>query len=132
MQIQRICRPRSFWSSSIMTMLNALDGNDFYFFFSSKFYFFRIYFVYSGHLNDLENILPHTIVGFVYLMTNPPVLAAVNLFRVFGIARFVHTFVYVVKPMPQPARAISFFVSWLCTFYMCLKVIAFFGGAVPK
>lgn len=42
MQIQRICRPRSFWSSSIMTMLNALDGNDFYFFiFSLKFYFFE-------------------------------------------------------------------------------------------
>lgn len=79
--------------------------------------------VRRAHRNDLENILPFFIIGLLYTLTNPSAFLAINLFRAVGIARVVHTLVYAVVVVPQPARALSFFVALIATAYMALQVI---------
>lgn len=73
---------------------------------------------FSAHRNDLENILPGFLIGFIYVMSNPAAGLATTLFKVAAIARFIHTFVYAIKPMPQPSRALSFFVYYAIVVYM--------------
>ncbi|KAL1129004.1 hypothetical protein AAG570_013536 [Ranatra chinensis] len=85
--------------------------------------------VRRAHLNDLENIPFFILSAFAYTMTNPTPWLAVNLFRAFTIARIVHTFVYAVFVVPQPARAIAFFVGIGVTMYMSLVSIAYFSFA---
>ncbi|KAL7743308.1 hypothetical protein ACLKA6_012472 [Drosophila palustris] len=79
--------------------------------------------VRRAHRNDLENILPFFIIGLLYTLTNPSAFLAINLFRAVGIARITHTLVYAVVVVPQPARALSFFVALLATAYMALQVV---------
>ncbi|EDV99801.1 GH12207 [Drosophila grimshawi] len=79
--------------------------------------------VRRAHRNDLENILPFFIVGLLYTLTNPSAFLAINLFRAVGIARIAHTLVYAVVVVPQPARALAFFVALLATVYMALQVV---------
>ncbi|XP_061395202.1 microsomal glutathione S-transferase 1-like [Musca vetustissima] len=81
--------------------------------------------VRRAHLNDMENIFPFFAAGFFYVMTNPSAFLAINLFRAVAIARIVHTLVYAVVVVPQPARAISFFVAFLATVYMAVQVIIY-------
>ncbi|XP_062534786.1 microsomal glutathione S-transferase 1-like [Armigeres subalbatus] len=76
-----------------------------------------------AHLNDLENILPFFVIGFLYLFTNPSVLVATNLFRAVAVARIVHTLVYAVFVIPQPARGLSWMVGYFSTAYMAVKII---------
>ncbi|KAG5682645.1 hypothetical protein PVAND_011984 [Polypedilum vanderplanki] len=78
-----------------------------------------------AHRNDLENIPIFLIIAFLYVLTSPSQFIAVNLIRLFAISRLIHTFVYAIKPM-QPARAITFFVGALVTFYMSINVLIFF------
>lgn len=80
--------------------------------------------VRRAHRNDLENIVPFFVIGLLYVLTNPSAFLAINLFRAVGIARIAHTLVYAVVVVPQPARAIAFFVALLATVYMALQVIA--------
>ncbi|XP_030386658.1 microsomal glutathione S-transferase 1 isoform X2 [Scaptodrosophila lebanonensis] len=80
--------------------------------------------VRRAHRNDLENILPFFIIGLLYTLTNPSTFLAVNLFRAVGISRIVHTLVYAVVVVPQPARALAFFVALGSTAYMALQVVA--------
>ncbi|KRF82510.1 microsomal glutathione S-transferase 1 isoform X2 [Drosophila virilis] len=80
--------------------------------------------VRRAHRNDLENILPFFIIGLLYTLTNPSAFLAINLFRAVGISRIAHTLVYAVVVVPQPARALAFFVALLATAYMALQVIA--------
>ncbi|KAH8403568.1 hypothetical protein KR009_008575 [Drosophila setifemur] len=79
--------------------------------------------VRRAHRNDLENILPFFAIGFLYVLTNPSAGLAITLFRAVGIARIVHTIVYAVVVLPQPSRALSFFVALGATIYMALQVI---------
>lgn len=79
--------------------------------------------LFRAHLNDLENILPHLFAGFFYVLTNPAVLTATLLFKVSAIARIVHTIVYAVVVIPQPARGTVWFVHYLITFYMAISVL---------
>ncbi|XP_034482770.1 microsomal glutathione S-transferase 1 isoform X1 [Drosophila innubila] len=79
--------------------------------------------VRRAHRNDLENILPFFIIGLLYTLTNPSAFLAINLFRAVGIARVAHTLVYAVVVVPQPARALAFFVALLATVYMALQVV---------
>ncbi|XP_071449710.1 microsomal glutathione S-transferase 1-like [Hetaerina americana] len=83
--------------------------------------------VRRAHLNDLENIPIFWIVGLLYVLTQPQAIIAVNLFRVFFVARAMHTFVYAVVVMPQPARALSWFAGVGVTIYMALQVILHFA-----
>uniref|UniRef100_A0A1L8E4A3 Microsomal glutathione S-transferase 1 n=2 Tax=Nyssomyia neivai TaxID=330878 RepID=A0A1L8E4A3_9DIPT len=82
--------------------------------------------VRRAHRNDLENIFPFILVAFFYVLTNPDVWLATNLFRAAAIARIVHTFVYAVYVVPQPARGLAFFVCLGCTLYMAFKTLVFF------
>lgn len=79
--------------------------------------------VRRAHRNDLENIVPFFVIGLLYTLTNPSAFLAINLFRAVGIARIAHTLVYAVVVVPQPARALAFFVALLATVYMALQVV---------
>ncbi|KRF99648.1 uncharacterized protein Dwil_GK25033, isoform B [Drosophila willistoni] len=79
--------------------------------------------VRRAHRNDLENILPFFIIGLLYTLTNPSAFLAITLFRVVGIARIVHTLVYAVVVVPQPARALSWFAAYGATIYMAVQVV---------
>jgi len=82
--------------------------------------------VRRGHLNDLENIIPFITIALFYTLTDPTEFVAVNLFRVFTIARILHTFVYTVVVIPQPSRGLAFGVGYAITIYMALQVILHF------
>lgn len=85
--------------------------------------------VRRAHLNDLENIPAFWVLGALYLTTGPSASLATNLFRIYAGGRVLHTFVYAVKPLPQPARGICFGVPFLITIYMGVKVIQYYSGA---
>lgn len=78
---------------------------------------------FRAHRNDLENIIPFFVITFFYIGLNPSAYIAINLIRTFAISRIVHTFVYAVVVIPQPARALSWFVSYLITGYMAVQVL---------
>ncbi|XP_054730219.1 microsomal glutathione S-transferase 1-like [Anastrepha obliqua] len=78
--------------------------------------------VRRAHRNDLENILPFLAIGFLYVLINPNNGLAINLFRAVGISRIVHTIVYAIVVVPQPSRALAFFVALLATAYMAFQV----------
>lgn len=79
--------------------------------------------VYSAHRNDLENLLPSLVLGFMYMLTNPSPAPACLLFKIGAIARIIHTIVYAIIVIPQPARALSCFVQYAITIYMGVSVV---------
>lgn len=82
--------------------------------------------VRRAHRNDLENILPFFIAGLFYVLTNPEAFIAVNIFRAAAVARIVHTLVYAVVVVPQPSRAIAWFVCFAATAYMSVQSALYF------
>ncbi|XP_035913941.1 microsomal glutathione S-transferase 1-like isoform X2 [Anopheles stephensi] len=82
--------------------------------------------VRRAHLNDLENILPFFVIGFLYLLTNPAPFLAINLFRAVAVSRILHTLVYAVVVVPQPARFLAFMGGMVPTVYMTLQTILYF------
>ncbi|XP_059619262.1 microsomal glutathione S-transferase 1-like [Phlebotomus argentipes] len=82
--------------------------------------------VRRAHRNDLENVFPFILVAFFYVLTNPEAYLAINLFRAAVISRIVHTLVYAVWVIPQPARGLAFFVCLGSTLFMAFKTIVFF------
>ncbi|PSN38698.1 Microsomal glutathione S-transferase 1 [Blattella germanica] len=79
--------------------------------------------VRRGHQNDLENILPFFVVGFLYILTEPSVFLAVNLYRIVTISRILHTIVYTVVVIPQPARFLACGIPYFITAYMAIQVV---------
>lgn len=61
------------------------------------------------HLNDLENILPFLIVGFLYALSGPSFGLAATLFAIFTVARLLHTATYLAEM--QPWRSIFYEVG---------------------
>ena len=47
--------------------------------------------------NDLENVLPFVLISAMYITTNPALSCAKIVFRVWTLARYIHTFVYVFQ-----------------------------------
>nr|XP_029710940.1 microsomal glutathione S-transferase 1-like [Aedes albopictus] len=82
--------------------------------------------VRRAHRNDLENILPFFVVAFLYLLTNPDPRWATKLIRAVVVSRIVHSLVYGLMPVPQPARLLSFGVTMLVTFYMVVQCALYF------
>ncbi len=68
----------------------------------------------------MENILPFVLISFIYVLSDPIPPVAVNIFRACTAARIWHTFVYAIYVIPQPARAIGFFVPYIAMFYMAV------------
>lgn len=83
-----------------------------------------------AHLNDLENIPAFWILGALYLTTNPAAAWATLLFRAYTLGRLLHTFVYAIKPLPQPSRAIAYFIPYLIMWYMGYQVIVYYLSAL--
>ncbi|KAF2881625.1 hypothetical protein ILUMI_24568 [Ignelater luminosus] len=82
--------------------------------------------VRRAHLNDLENIPIFFLAGFAYLLTDPDPTTALNLFRAYTLARCLHTFVYAVVVVPQPARGLAWGTGFFITGYMAIKAICHF------
>jgi glutathione S-transferase len=81
--------------------------------------------VRRAHQNDIENILPFLILGFLYMFTNPAYSTALLCYRIFVGARIFHTIVYLLI-VPQPSRALAFFAGIFVNIYMAYKIIATF------
>ncbi|XP_055613815.1 microsomal glutathione S-transferase 1-like, partial [Uranotaenia lowii] len=82
--------------------------------------------VRRAHRNDLENILPYFLVSFLYLLTGPSVAFAANLIRAAALGRILHSLVYAVVVIPQPARFLSFALTMGITIYMGLQCAAYY------
>ncbi|KAL7296682.1 hypothetical protein TKK_0010097 [Trichogramma kaykai] len=78
-------------------------------------------------LNDLENILPWFISTSVFLTTSPAPSLAMSLIRTFGISRVAHTVVYAVVPLPQPARAIAYFIGYTVIAYQSYLTLLYYS-----
>ena len=79
-----------------------------------------------AHLNDMENILPYIMVAFLYVLANPSYTTASILFRVASTARILHTIVYAIYPVRQPARGLMFFIHYFIMMYMLFFSIVHF------
>ncbi|XP_055609306.1 microsomal glutathione S-transferase 1-like [Uranotaenia lowii] len=82
--------------------------------------------VRRAHLNDLENILPFFLICFLYLLTGPNVTLAKNLIRAAAFGRILHSLVYAVIVIPQPARLLSFLLTLIITLYMLLQCAVYY------
>lgn len=86
--------------------------------------------VRRAHLNDLENIPAFWVLGALYVTTNPAHAWATLLFRIYTAGRVLHTLVYAVKPLPQPSRALAYFVPYVIMWYMGIQVILYYLSAL--
>lgn len=78
--------------------------------------------------NDAENILPLLFVGVFYMLSHPEARLAFCLFRTIGIGRILHTVLYSLIVLPQPARFCAFFVPFCACGFMAVKATMFFAG----
>ncbi|KAF6120361.1 microsomal glutathione S-transferase 1 [Phyllostomus discolor] len=78
--------------------------------------------VRRAHLNDLENIVPFLGIGLLYSLSGPDLSTAILHFRVFVGARIYHTIAYLL-PLPQPNRALAFFVGYGVTISMAYRLL---------
>jgi len=74
-----------------------------------------------AHRNDLENILPFLVIGFLYVLTGPSYAVAWWLFVLFTISRVLHTAVYIAGL--QPWRTVFFGVGSVALYAMALILI---------
>ena len=81
--------------------------------------------VRRAHQNDIENIPPFLILGFLYMFTNPAHATALLCYRLFAGARILHSIVYLLV-IPQPSRALAFFVGIGVNIFMAYKIITTF------
>lgn len=82
--------------------------------------------VRRAHRNDLENVLPYLITGFLFVLTDPIEVVAVNCFRIVSITRAIHTIFYALYPMRQSVRTICFFTTLVITIFMAIDCIALY------
>ncbi|CAH0551708.1 unnamed protein product [Brassicogethes aeneus] len=82
--------------------------------------------------NDMENIPLFFIAALAYLFTDPQLWLVNSLFIVFLVVRALHSFVYAVYVIPQPTRAILWFIGFAITGYMAIHsaINAFVAGYV--
>lgn len=82
----------------------------------------RVERVRRAHLNDLENIVPFLGIGLLYSLSGPDLSTAIMHFRIFVGARIYHTISYLL-PLPQPNRALAFFVGYGVTVSMAYRLL---------
>lgn len=84
-----------------------------------------VYYI-RAHRNDLENVICLQIAGFFFMLTNPATQFAIALYRAAAISRIIHTIIYTIIIIPQPARAVAFFVPLAVTIYMSIQIAIHF------
>ena len=72
----------------------------------------------------MENIIPFVLLGLVYVLTNPAMSTALLHFRIFTASRVIHTLAYQI-PIPQPSRALSFFVGFFVNVSMVVQILMY-------
>lgn len=77
--------------------------------------------VRRAHQNDLENVLPFLIAGFLYALTGPSLLAARIYFIGFLVARVLHSVFYIRGT--QPHRTIAFTLGAGLMFAMMVNTL---------
>lgn len=78
--------------------------------------------VRRAHLNDLENIPIFLLTGVLFVLTDPDVVFALMLFRLYTLTRIIHTIVYAIYVVRQPARVIAFLVGLVINIIMIIFV----------
>ncbi|KAM9772028.1 microsomal glutathione S-transferase 1-like [Syngnathus typhle] len=79
------------------------------------------------HQNDLENVVPFVLIGFIYTLSGPQLSAAILHFRIFTGSRIFHTISY-VGAFHQPCRGLSFLVGLATTVSMAYNVLSQFSN----
>merc|ERR1711936_1215055 len=79
------------------------------------------------HQNDIENVYPFVMIAAMYITTNPALSTAILVSRLFTLARYIHTLVYVFQ-VPQPSRALAFFVNQGLNVYMLYCTLSKYAG----
>lgn len=74
-----------------------------------------------SHQNDLENIVPFLVIGFLYALSGVSYAPAAVLFIVFTAARLLYTVVYVAGL--QPWRTIAFAVAQIALYVMAIATL---------
>lgn len=77
--------------------------------------------VRRNHLNDLENIPAFLVLGLFYIAISPSPITALWHFRVFAIARVLHTISYQLGL--QPHRALTFFAGLSVCISMAVQIL---------
>ncbi len=73
------------------------------------------------HRNDIENILPFFLVGWIYLQVDSSVHMAQNLFVTFTLTRVAFTIAYLKGY--QPWRSLLFIAGEVCTLIMVVEIL---------
>ena len=79
-----------------------------------------------AHLNDLENIPIFLLTGVIFVLSDPDLVFALMLFRLYTLARIIHTIVYAVYVIRQPTRAIAFLVGVIINVIMIICIFISF------
>jgi glutathione S-transferase len=77
--------------------------------------------VRRAHRNDLENILPFFVVGFLFLLTRPSMASAAVYLVGYLLARTLHSIFY-LRAL-QPHRTIAFTAGGLLTLAMMVQTL---------
>ena len=77
--------------------------------------------VRRAHRNDLENVLPFFVVGFLFLLTRPSLRAAAIYLVVYLVARILHSVFYISGL--QPHRTIAFAAGGALTLAMIVQTL---------
>ena len=78
--------------------------------------------VRRAHQNDLENILPFFVAGFLFLLTRPSLTTASIYLIGYLLARTLHSFFYIRGV--QPHRTIAFTLGGVLTLAMIVHTLA--------
>ena len=74
-----------------------------------------------AHRNDLENILPFFVVGFLFVLTGPSYTAAAVYLIGYLVARTLHSIFYIASL--QPHRTIAFTLGAILTVAMLVQTL---------
>lgn len=75
------------------------------------------------HDNDLEIVLPHLIVGLMYVLMDPTKSVAINGFRLFTISRILYSAVYCAFPSWQAVWCSCLVVNYSLFCYMTINCL---------
>lgn len=78
--------------------------------------------VRRAHLNDLENIPIFLLTGVLFVLSDPDLVFALMLFRLYTLTRIIHTIVYAIYVVRQPARGIAYLVGLVINIIMIIFV----------